>query len=192
MTEITESNRTIAQTAADVFDGEPRLHRFYDDDRKSHVDILQCADVPEKGVTSYSTVGLSDAPLFLDGEEYPTRLELVGACASEFENFANVLATSAFNVINTHWFCAPGMIYPEVFAMYQPEGPMRHVLFVPPFLWEDLRTLTLPDKTVAWLLAIPISEAEMQFAEEHGPDKLEDLFVEKQIDIYDFERLSVL
>jgi len=77
--------------------------------------------------------------------------------------------------------------------MYELSKTMKHALFVPPFLWEEaLETLELPERTVAWLLAVPISEAEYQFAEREGSEKLEDLFVKHQIDIFNLERESVL
>ncbi|MMZ71657.1 Antitoxin YqcF [compost metagenome] len=70
---------------------------------------------------------------------------------------------------------------------------MKHMLFVPPFLWEEqLQTIDFQDKKVAWLLAVPISENEYLFAQEYGSNKLEDLFEQKQIDIFDIERKSVL
>ena len=70
---------------------------------------------------------------------------------------------------------------------------MRHFLFLPPFLWEtELKTSQFGGKTVSWLLAVPISDAERQFAENRGSDKLEDLFVERQIDVFNIERLSVV
>jgi hypothetical protein len=144
-------------------------------------------------VSSYATIGTSDAPLFFRGKEYQVRAELVGACSSSFIEFPNVLATAAFNIIKSRWFCAPGVVFPDVFAMYRPESSMAHVLFVSPFLWEDgLQTVSLPDRKVAWLLAVPISEAERAFAVEHGPKRLEELFEQRQIDIFDPDRPSGL
>lgn len=44
--------------------------------------------------------------------------------------------------------------------MDYPNGEMKHVLLVSPFLWYDLTTLNFSDKKVAWLLAVPISDNE--------------------------------
>ena len=69
---------------------------------------------------------------------------------------------------------------------------MQHILFIPPFLWEDkLTTLSFNDKKIAWLLVIPISEKELEYAKKHGTDALENLFEEYQIDIFDLKRKSV-
>jgi len=193
MSNISEDKKTIAKTLAQAFGGKPSVRRFWDEKDKQFVDILTCSNRPEKGVSSYSTIGLSDAPLLKDGTEYPTRVEITGACGTAFSGFNNALATAAFCIINSKWFCYPGAIFPDVLSMYDISPTMRHFIFVPPFLWEDkLKTITVGNKTVAWLLAVPISDEERQFAEEKGSDALEDLFEEKQIDIYDLERNSVV
>jgi len=77
--------------------------------------------------------------------------------------------------------------------MYTNSRTLKHFLFVPPFLWEDrLQTLDLGSKKVAWLLAIGITEEERIFAEQNGSEKLEDVFEERQIDIFNLERPSVV
>jgi len=77
--------------------------------------------------------------------------------------------------------------------MYDQSLTMKHLMFVTPFLWdEELSAIEYESKTVAWLLAIPISETERVYAEEKGYEALEDLFEKKQIDIFDLDRPIVL
>jgi hypothetical protein len=186
-------NRTVAQTVGNVFGGDWKVHDYYDDARRSHVDLLSAKDRPERGVSSFATIGLSDHPIYKDGKPLKKpRVELVGACASTFSKFPNVLATAAFEVINDRQFIAPGIVFPGAVSRYLRNTPMRNILFVPPFLWEGLDTLELPTKTVAWLLAVPISDSELKFAIKEGPAKLEDIFAEKQIDIFDIRRSPVI
>lgn len=188
-----DENKLVARTAAKAFGGSPTVTRFWDDEGSSHVDILSCADQPQRAVTSYSTVGLSDWPLYQDGVEYEARLEIAGVSGSKFTGFDNSLATAAFDVIKSQWFCFPGAIFPDVLSVNEVSTTMRHLLFVPPFLWEnDLGALRLEQKTVAWLLAVPISENERMFAERAGTDELENLFEERQIDLFDLERPSLV
>ncbi|GDY33845.1 suppressor of fused domain protein [Gandjariella thermophila] len=124
-----------------------------------------------------------------DGAQFPVRVELVGACANNVDFFPNALSTAAFYVINDHLFCQPGTIFPRVIEMYDPDITMKHLMFVSPFIWGDApHTLELPDKTVAWLLAVPIAEQERRYAETHGAEALEDLFEQAQIDIFDIDR----
>jgi hypothetical protein len=193
MLNVSSENKQLAKRIATAFGGLPKVGRFWDDGHKSNVDILSCADRPEKGVVSYSTIGLSDWPLYDAGEEYGVRVEFVGACGSSFAQFENMLATAAFYVINSKKFCYPGAIFENIIPMYRASSPMKHFLFVPPFLWEGkLETLKLNAKQVAWLLVVPISDSEKEYAETSGPDALERLFEEKQIDIFDLDRASVL
>lgn len=193
MNAISDDNKVIAKTLASAFGGQPRIVKFWDENHKSNVDILISEDSPQRKVTSYGTVNLSDSPLVKDGVEYKTRVEIVGACASGSNDYASVLATAAFCIINTQWFCYPGAIFPDVLAMYKCSSTMQHFLFVPPFLWGDgIQTLSLKTKTVAWLLAIPISEEERRYSEKYGTEALENIFTEKQIDIFNLNRPSVV
>jgi hypothetical protein len=161
--------------------------------------MLACSDY-QPGVTAFSTLGLSDHPLYKDGEEYPARLEIVGACISKYaaactkrrQGFDNAISTAAFCIIDSQWFCNPGAIFPDAVAMYKLSKTMRHLFFVPPFLWEDdLKTVDLGKKKVSFLLATPISEAEYVFAQQNGSDALEEEFECENIDIFDLNRKSV-
>jgi len=193
MARVSEQDMILAKHAAAAFGSKPSVQRYWDDNDKSFVDILSCSNSPEEGVTSFSTVGLSSHTLLRDGKEYPARIELVGACGSSFSSFPNILATAAFCVINSRWFCYPTAIFPNVVATYAESETMPHLFFTTPFLWDEkLQTQELSGKNVAWLQIIPISDAERCFADENGADSLEDLFVEKQIDIFDLNRPSVV
>jgi hypothetical protein len=186
-------HKVIAKAAASAFGGCPNVDRYWDESRKTSVDIVSCKDSPWSGVTSYSTVGVSDIPLFKEGEELKARTELVGACGSKYVDFPNYLSTAAFFVINSGWFVAPGIIFPDVLAMYNASKTMKHFLFLPPFLWDErLQTINLNSRNVAWLLAIPISQEELHMAELEGVPMLEDHFEKHQIDIFNLERLSVV
>jgi len=192
MGKVSEANRRLARALSDAFGGEFRVHAYIDDERRNSVDVLSCPDRPQRGVASFGTIGLSDHPIYRDGKEIDVRAELVGACAASFAELPNVLASCAFEVIKARRFAAPGVIFPEAFAQYQRGGALRHVMFVPPFLWEDLKPLRVGKKPVAWLLVVPISEAEMRLAIDEGPARLETLLEQREVDIYDPCRSSVL
>jgi hypothetical protein len=193
MSQPSKDLKTIARTVGDVFGGDWRVHDYSDDSGKTHIDLLSSADRPQKGISSYASLGVSEHPIYKGGRIVRgVRVELVGACASGFPKFANVVATAAFDIIKGKRFVAPGVIFPGAIAEYRRRSPMEHVMFVPPFLWPDLATLKLPKKTVTWLMLVPISEAEMKYAIDCGPAKLEKVFGEKHIDIYDIDRPSVV
>ena len=191
---VTVQQKEIAtHTASAMRVEKPPISRYWDESEKNSVYILAAADRPQKGVTSYATIGLSDHPLMFKGREFGTRVELVGACGSAFAGFANILSTAAFFVINSCWFCAPGVIFPDIASMHKASDTLSDIYFAHPFLWDErLKSAVIGSRQVAWLLAVPISKEETAFAQRHGPDRLEALFEEKNIDIYDMNRASVV
>ncbi|WP_066064283.1 suppressor of fused domain protein [Neobacillus soli] len=186
---VSEENKYLAKAALNSFEGKPSAFKYWDDNNKSSVDILSCDDNNEHGVLSFSTIGLSDFSIGYEENKVPIRVELVGA--SDFDCFPNVLATCAFNIINSKFDCSFGSIFKDVVKMYLPESPMKHILFLSPILWKDkLKTIKFEKKQVAWLMAIPISEEEMNYADKNGVKALEELFEENQINVFDLERRS--
>ncbi len=194
MVPVSNQQKDVAKhTAVALGVVEPPVSRYLDANQRSEVFILRAVDRPQDGVTAFATVGLSDHPLIYKGDEFGTRAELVGACGSTFANFDNVLATLAFCVINSHWFCAPGVIFPDVMEMHKASSTMRDIYFAHPFLWDDrLRSTQIGGRTIAWLLAVPVSRSESEFAQRNGPQALEKLFESKEIDIFDLNRPSVV
>ncbi|WP_300675962.1 suppressor of fused domain protein [Nocardioides sp.] len=192
---MTADGKTIARTEAAAFGGTPRVHRYSNDAETLSVNILSAVDGPQAGVTSYGTVDLSTFDNGLQsaaGKEI--RVEILSACASTVETFGNIVMACALNVASGRHSLTPGVIHPRTVELYEPEVTMKHMLLVPPFLWgEDALTPLEDDEAVVlFLQGVPISDAELQFAEEHGTEALEDRFVEAQIDVFDLNRPSVV
>lgn len=194
MSEVTVRAKMVAKHTAMAFGvKDPPIYRHHDDDGKSSLHVIEAADCPQDGVTSYATVGLSDHPLIRNGEVFNVRVELLGACGSNYAGFENVLATLGFCVVNSTWFCAPGVIFPGAVDMYHLSSTMSDVYFTHPFLWNDaFESTSFEETTTAWLLAVPVSKQETEYARQYGPARLEELFTEKHIDIYDLNRASVV
>jgi hypothetical protein len=192
--DVSQARRELARYAAGVFGGKPEVTRFLDDGNKSHVDILVAQDAPLKGVRSYSTLGLSDWPVYRNGVDFGVRIELVGACRAKHERFDTALAMAAFDIIRFKKHCAPGVIFTDVLTAPQASKTMKHFFFVPPFLWGNKGPVVqrVAGRKVEWLMAVPISDAEAQLAQQEGPVKLEELFVREQIHVFDLERKSVV
>ncbi|WP_146551799.1 suppressor of fused domain protein [Rummeliibacillus sp. SL167] len=189
---ISNENKIIAKTALHAFGGKPSVSKYWDENNVSNIDMLTTVNRPFDGVSSYSTIGLSDHSIELTVDETPLRIEIVGASATDYEQFPNILASCAFCIINSKFSVSHGKVFRDIIKMYYPNTEMKHVLFVSPFLWEDLKTLEFPNKKVTWLLAVPISENEYLFAQEKGTDSLEELFEQEEIDIFDLDRESIL
>ncbi len=194
MAQASAENRQLAAIVAKAFGyARPEVRRYWDDGENYRIDIAQAADSPWPGVTSHGTLGLSDCPLVDDGKEFPARCELVGACATGYKLFPNIMATCAFNIMKKQWFACPGRVFEGAVSMYYPNFPTKHVMFYEPFPWDDALPATeLPGKTVGWLLVMPVSEAETQFARSEGLEALGDVFKREQVDVFDLERQSVI
>lgn len=185
----------LARKATDAFGfaKDPVVQRFWDDRHESWVDILSAPDTPRKGAVSFSTIGLSDHPLMRDGTEFPARLELLAVADVEFETVPNMLATAAFCVINSKWFCAPGSIFSDIVEMHGASKTLQDLYFVPPFPWgEHLRSTDIEGRKTAWLLAVPVSRPESDFANANGPLELEKLLEREKVDFLDLNRPSIV
>ena len=185
--------KTVARRELDAFGGEPRVVRYERDAGGHWVDLLSCADRPDEGITSWATIGMSQFDTFLvTDRDVPLRVELVAACSSAVTEFGAMLSTCAFNVATGEYSISPGTIYPRVVEMYRPEVRMKHLMFVPVFLWEGFDLIETGAETIDFLQAVPVSDAEFEFAREHGADELQSLFEKAQIDVYDLDRPSVV
>jgi antitoxin YqcF len=193
MTNASFENKAIANKIATAVGGAPSVTRFWDDGKKKHIDLLLLADRPTRGVTTVASLGLSDIPLYFKDKEYPTRIEILGCFQSQEDLFPNIISTASFNIIKDNWFCAPGIIYPDIVSMYYPDYSMKHLYFTTPFLWENsLVTIDMPSKKVSFLLGIPISEKERNYVVEYGSVELEAIFERENINIFNLRRESTL
>jgi antitoxin YqcF len=187
----TEENKKLARLVLGAFGGKPLVMEYLDDPEKLSVDIMSCVDRPSQGITSYATLGLSDFPMFQDENEFHVRLELLAACNTGVEWFPNMLASTAFYIMRTGWLCHPGAVLQNAIHQYAPDLRIQHLYFTAPFLWEDkLKTVQLDTKKVAWLLSVPITNAEYEYCKKNGDDNFEELLERKQVDIFDIKRSS--
>jgi hypothetical protein len=191
MSAIPESGKFVARSAAAAFGGTARVDRYYDEDESHSVDLLTCVDRPMPGFTTYSTVSLHTVPNMLDDSD--VRIEMAGVAANQVAEFPNMLASAAFRVVIDGWLCAPGVVFPSLVTEQRLSSSLEHVLWVPPFPWEQLGSVD-PDggPIVHWLLAVPISEAERRFLVDRGYEHLEALMADRETEYFDLGRSSIL
>ncbi len=193
MPDVSESSKIVAKHVADAFGKRPKITYYWDVGDHYSVAIAAAVDSPTDGITSYSTVNLADWPMYVDGREHETRIEIAGSAPNEIGDFANAISTAAFCVIKQQWGCYPGAIFPDVLAMYHISTTMKHVLFMEPVVWEKLEeSLQLADRLVSWLAMTPIADSEYEYAKEHGWLALGQIFEDVDIDYWDLERKPVV
>jgi hypothetical protein len=184
--------KKIAHKILQFVGGKPKVVNYKDEEEKSDIDIYIGKDTPFEGINTYSTIGLSEYSIDLVVEDKELRVEFIGSCESEYKEYANILSSCAFNIINTQFSCSPGTVYSDVVREYYKETTMKHILFTDPFLWENIETLELSNYYVTWLMMVPISNEEFEFLKENGSEELENLFEKNNINLFDLNRKSVV
>lgn len=188
-----QNQQKVAKRILESVGGKPKVIEFNDLNNISTIDIFIGLDRPYEGVTTYSTIGLSEYTVGLELEgNKELRVEFIGASENNFDKFANIVSSCAFNIINNNFGCKPGVVYPNVIHEYYGDSEMKHVLITNPFLWENLNNIETTNKVITWLMLVPISDKEFEFLRRNGSDKLEDIFESKNIDIFDIYRKSIL
>lgn len=188
-----EANKKIAQDVRAVFDGQSfKVINYLDKDEKSEIYVLHSTETPGQGLISYCTIGLSDYPD--DGFEVTPPLGVEIIAVSNLPEFGEVVSTAAFCVINSGYKARPGGAFPGVVKLHHPDTTVPNLMFVQPYLWgeQSFTSRTYDGKTVAWLQAVPISDAETQYLLDHGADALNELFEQHDPDFIDLQRDSVV
>ena len=165
-----------------------RVHRHYDEGEQNAVAIFTSEN--EEGIVA-ATVGLMDYDQsHREGVTIPT--EILVDARGRRDYVANVAATIAFFVMKDKWKVAPDVTFAEIIGMYAPDLAVRHVLFVPPFQWPDGMTrVVLRDRTIYPLLAVPITDGELELVRREGADALTDRWVRESTDVLDWSRAGV-
>ena len=188
MSRAPETARAAARSALEAFGGGTlQVARYYDEPEEHSVNILHCADRPGVGFDSYSTVDLHLVENWLEGDDI--RVELACVVESSASAMANVLATAAFNVMKDGWLAAPGVVFPDLLSEYDLSETFRNVLWMEPFVHQQLSEVDLGDGLRAhWLMAMPISEAERRFLVSEGYFELERRFEAAQVEYWNLNR----
>lgn len=188
-----QNKKIIFQNLLESIGLIPKVVAYYDKNKTSKIDIYIGVDRPDFGISTYSTIGLSEHSIALNsknGEDI--RVEFIAICNSDIIEFPNILATCAFNIINDKYSCRPGTVYPNIVNEYYNDIEMKHIYFTSPFLWDDLKSLEIDNKFITWLMAMPISDNEFDFLKTNGSDALEDLLEKNSVDVFDINRKSIV
>jgi antitoxin YqcF len=190
---FSDENKAVFQTIVTVFGGKASVDRPVDENQKSSINLVTVVNSPRDSINSYATIGLSDHSIGITMGTVPLGVEIVGACHQTYAHFPKIIAACTLKVIQSTAKFHPGAVFKDIIPAFYPDMDMKHILFVPPYGWDhEFLTLQLPTKWVGWLMALPISDAELKFYNETESGELESRFEEKQIDVYDLKRSSIL
>lgn len=189
MAQPTSREVEIGRFARTVFGGKTSVHRFSDDTGGVHLFMASGDDCPVAGVMSYATIGLSNHPISYGGQD--VKVEVVGACSAAVPAFGNVVASCAIERIKNDTPIHYGSWIDGILDQYGMSTTLRHVTFVSPFLWEGFEARAFEGETIHWLMAVPISDGELEVLRTRGIGALEATFERAQIDIFDIQRASI-
>lgn len=185
-----EFERVVGRHVRSRLGADTKVFHYGDDDGTHDVFLISGSNFPCGGVTSYGTFGLSNQPQDFHGK--PVFVEILGACASATARFDNLITSCASESMKNGTPAVYGAAMENILDQYELSETLHHVTFVAPFLWEGFEPLDALGRQVHWLLALPISNAELDYLRANGIDALEDRFEAGQIDIYDIGRPSVI
>ena len=190
-TEISHSHKEWVKLIRSRVGGNWEVRVYYDDPKQHEIHIFTSSN--ESGVLA-ATVGLMDTENLIAASGEELRSEVIMDQRGHDSRLANILSTIAFYVIKDGWKIAPGIVFEDMVRMYIPETELPHVMFVAPFQdpFRDLYRVTLSDRTIFPLVAIPISEAESELARANAGRDLEDLWERKSTDVLDWARTSAI
>jgi hypothetical protein len=156
------------------------------------VGIVEVADCPQPGVTSWATVAASFFPSsHQTSDGRPVCVEFVAGIDARWRFVGDAVASCAFQ-INESNDVGPGTVYRNAISNLFPQTTTPHLLAVPPFLWNDFESYSDEDAYVTWLQLVPVTEAEAAYCLAQGFDALEEIFFQEQPEFYSLERSSVL
>jgi hypothetical protein len=165
-----------------------RVCRHYDADEKNAIDIFTSENAD--GVVA-ATIGVMDQNQARPGKP-PLATEILLDGRGRPQRIANIAATIGFYIVKDGWRVAPGVTFADMVSMYEPGLRVKHVLFVPPFQWDDGMTrVGLGDRTLCPLLAVPITDGELRLVEERGADELTERWEQLSTDVLDWSREGV-
>ena len=183
------NNKEIAKYAFSFIGGTPKVHRYYNESENKSIDLMYCTETQYTNTNVFSTIGLAnyDAGIVSDGKS--VRVELIGIANSELDDWGNVMASIAFEVMDSKTLCY-GMVFQNVVREYIEDSILEHVVLVSPVYWDTYAPLMDDNISVLWLLVLPISEGERQYIEKYGIDSFESLLANGDFDILNLRRNS--
>jgi len=183
---ISNDHKEWAKHMRHLVGGDASVFSFYDDTNENKIHIFKSSN--SDGVVA-ATVGLMDINQSRrDGIEIYS--EIIMEQHGHDERISNMLSTIAFYIIKNGWKAAPGVIFESMVEMYVPETKLPHVMFTAPFQWNNMSKITLSERTIYPLVAVPISEAESKIASTNAGKDLESLWEQQSIDVLNWDRES--
>ena len=127
------------------------------------ITMISGRNTPEEGSIAHATLGvcLYHKPSLKPGED--VAVEFIGVEHESSDIVRGILSSCAYGVMDG-MPASPFTCWGDMLPIYIPESKLKHVLFLPPYLWgEELLVSTFENITVFYLLVCPLSDGETNF-----------------------------
>ncbi len=169
---------------------------YMKDGAENKIDILYAKQSPGGNYLTASTLGMVNRTTGYQDSATgkDIRAELIMSSYGGHDMAGKILSTAGDGIYTTNIRYGYGTVLKDVMSIYYPNSDMKHLfLMLPPPLWKKSFGVTdADDSLITFLYALPVSQAECDYMSENGIEALQNLFVEKNIDMFDFERKCVL
>lgn len=184
-------NKKVAKHALSFVGGKPNVVRHYNDDESKKIDIMTSNTGVIKGIPTCATIGLNQTDIGLSVKGKTLRVELVAVCDLNPEILGSILANISFEVMDKK-SCAYGMLIPNVISFYVKETELKHVVLMSPVFWPEYQVLEDEECTIAWLMAVPITDSEKKYIEKNGVADFDSFLEIKKIDVINMRREAII
>lgn len=185
---IAAAHKEWALVLRDKLGGDVVVTNYSDDTGQHTIPILSRAN--ENGLVA-ATIGLMDLNQSASGQT-PIATELLIVAQSHDERICKLLSSAALFMLKNGWKAAPGVVFETLVSRYYPDTNLPHLFFAVPVLLEGLDRITLQDRRIYPLFAIPVSERESELAKSNRGADLEALWERKGTNVMDWDRDSAL
>ena len=189
---LPESRKKVSDFLQQRLGGVTSVHAYYDADESHVVAVVDADGAPHATLQACATASLHAYPNELEGEDIRVELLMVGK--SGIPEIAEIVSTSAFFVIKSHWLAAPGVVFPGMVLDHVPTTTTPNLMWQETFDFDDLATLEISgiEQEVHVLQGVPLSDPEVAYLREFGFDALTTLLEEEKVDHFDLFRASVV
>lgn len=156
------------------------------------LEVLRIGDCPEKSTVTYASLGLCDLAWPEAGRP---RVELVLAAITDSEVCGQIVANTAFHLIDKRFFPEPGSMVREVVAVLGAGDVSQrfpHLYFARPRPWGVTLPLDEGPPAITLVMAVPVTEAEYQYWKAHGVAAFELALQASGVDVADLRRPSAI
>jgi antitoxin YqcF len=187
--EPTRDHKAWGKHLQELLDGDMVVNEYWDANEEHSIPVLESRN--DEGVVA-ATIGLMEINQ-VDDQKKPIFTELLMDARGQDFPVAEMVSTLAFFIIKDGWRVAPGVTFGNIMDMYDLKLKVKHILFVPPFQWEDeMSKVKLKGKTIYPLLAVPITDKELKLVKDQGEMALVDIWERDEVDVLDWERKSAV